>query len=238
MDFSWSEEQIAYKNSVIKFAKNELNEGLIERDREGVVSRENWQKCADFGIIGLAVPEEYGGSDADILTTMLVMEGLGYGSKDNGLIFAINAQMWSVQHPILEFGTEEQKEEWLPKFCDEQFFPATAALMEPRITFDAVDLHTTADLDGDTLVLNGKKCMVPLADQAEHILVYATTSRDSGPEAVEAVIVDKDTPGMAIGEREKYMGLRPLPLFSVTFEECRVPMSRRVGGDNGIDFIQ
>jgi alkylation response protein AidB-like acyl-CoA dehydrogenase len=105
MDFSWSKEQHAFRDAVVKFAQNELNEGLIDRERSGELARENWRKCADFGLIGLATPEEYGGAGEDILTTMLVMEGLGYGCKDNGLAFAINAQMWSVQHPIIQFGT-------------------------------------------------------------------------------------------------------------------------------------
>jgi alkylation response protein AidB-like acyl-CoA dehydrogenase len=103
VDFAWTEEQLAYKKAVIDFARKELNEGIIERDREGAFSRENWQKCADFGIQGLPFPEEYGGADADIVTSMLMMEGLGYGCRDNGLIFGINAQMWSVQMPIFSY---------------------------------------------------------------------------------------------------------------------------------------
>src|SRR3990170_8989780 len=114
MEFSWSDEQLAYKKAVIDFARKELNQDMIQRDKERVFIRELWKKCADFGIQGMAVPEEYGGSEADILTTMLTMEGLGYGCLDNGLIFGINAQMWSVQHPILAFGTEGQKQKYLP----------------------------------------------------------------------------------------------------------------------------
>jgi alkylation response protein AidB-like acyl-CoA dehydrogenase len=89
MDFSWSEEQLAYKKAVIEFAQKELNDGLLERDRDASLSRENWKKCAQFGIQGMPFPEAYGGSDADILTSMLTMEGLGYGCKDNGLILAL-----------------------------------------------------------------------------------------------------------------------------------------------------
>lgn len=88
MDFSWSEEQLTYKNSVIKFAQKELNEGLIERDKKGELSRQNWQKCAQFGLLGLATPEEYGGAGADILTTMLVMEG--FRQKD---IFTVSEDL-------------------------------------------------------------------------------------------------------------------------------------------------
>jgi acyl-CoA dehydrogenase len=140
--------------------------------------------------------------------------------------------------PVLEFGTEVQKQHWLPKFCGEKFYAATAALMEPRITFDPFQIHTTAELSGDTVILNGAKCMVPLADRAEQILVYATTAKGAGPSSMIAVIVDKGTPGMTVGEREKQMGLRPLPLFPVSFKDCEVPRDRRIGGDAGINYTR
>src|ERR1700752_728544 len=101
MDFTWSDQQLEFKKAVISFAQQRLNVAMIERDREGRFSRELWQECANFGIQGLPFPDTYGGGNADILTTMLTMEGLGYGCHDNGLIFGINAQMWSVQMPIL-----------------------------------------------------------------------------------------------------------------------------------------
>src|SRR4030067_2556077 len=110
MDFSWTEEQLKFKKAATAFAQKELNQAVIDHDRNGELSRENWEKCARFGILGLAIPEKYGGSGVDILTAMLVMEGLGYGCKDNGLIFGMNAQMWSVQHPILTFGSATQQE--------------------------------------------------------------------------------------------------------------------------------
>ena len=119
MDFSWSNDQVKLKESVIKFAKKELNRQIIRRDKDGVFSRELWEKCADFGIQGMPFPEEYGGVNSDILQPcMFVMEGLGYGCKDSGLIFGINAQMWSVQMPILSFGSEKQKNKYLPKLCN------------------------------------------------------------------------------------------------------------------------
>ena len=143
MDFSWTKEQLDFKNAVIEFARKELNTGLIDRDRQGELSRENWKKCARMGILGLATPEEYGGSGTDILTTMLVMEGLGYGCRDNGLIFAMNAQMWSVQHPILTFGTEAQKQKYLPGFCSGELIVAHG-MSEPDSGSDAYSLRTRA----------------------------------------------------------------------------------------------
>lgn len=93
MDFSWSEEQLEFRGAAVEFARKELNTGLTERDKGSEFSRENWQKCAQFGILGMPFAEEYGGLGGDILTTMLTMEGLGYGCRDNGLVFSINAQM-------------------------------------------------------------------------------------------------------------------------------------------------
>ena len=110
MDFEFSKEQLEYKRSAAHFAQNELNEGIIERDRDSVFSHELWKKCAEFGVQGAAFPEKFGGTNADILGTMLIMEGLGYGCKDSGLVFALNGQMWTVQMPILRFGSEAQKE--------------------------------------------------------------------------------------------------------------------------------
>jgi hypothetical protein len=144
MDFSWTDEQIAFKNAVIKFAQKELNNGIVDRDQKGELSLENWRKCAQFGIQGLPIPEEYGGSEADVMTTLLAMEGLGYGCRDNGLIFAINAQMWAVELPILVFGTPEQKQKYLPGLCRGEIIGAHG-MTEPDSGSDAYSLRTRAD---------------------------------------------------------------------------------------------
>jgi alkylation response protein AidB-like acyl-CoA dehydrogenase len=93
MDFSLTDEQLEYRAAAVNFARKELAEGVVERDRQGAFSRELWLKCAEFGVQGLPFPREYGGQGADLMTTVLVMEGLGYGCKDNGLLFALGAQM-------------------------------------------------------------------------------------------------------------------------------------------------
>ena len=114
MDFSWTGKQLAYRATVVEFAQRELERNLVERDRGGEFSWDDWLKCAGFGIQGLAVPAEYnGGNDTEFITAMLAMEGLGYGCRDNGLTFALNAQMWTVQLPIAHFGTDEQKSKFL-----------------------------------------------------------------------------------------------------------------------------
>ena len=116
MDFSWTKEQLDYKKKVTKFAQENFeNNNIVKRDNDCSFSLDDWKKCANFGIQGLAAPLEYGGTKdkVDLLSATLTMEALGYGSKDNGLPLALNAQMWTVQQPITEFGTHFQKEKYL-----------------------------------------------------------------------------------------------------------------------------
>ena len=109
MDFAWDEQQQEFRTAVIDFARRNLNGDLIGREDSGAFARDLWQKCAEFGIQGLPFPEQYAGSNQDVVTTMLAMEALGYACSDRGLLFSIHAHMWSVAMPILMFGTDEQK---------------------------------------------------------------------------------------------------------------------------------
>ena len=110
MDFSWSDEQRELRDSIIAFGKRELQDDVAARDKTGTFARDLWKKCATMGIQGVPIPEEYGGAGLDQLTAVLAFEALGYACDDGGLCFALNAQMWSVQMPILRFGSEEQKQ--------------------------------------------------------------------------------------------------------------------------------
>lgn len=228
MDFSWTEEQLKYKQAVIEFAQKELNEGLLDRDRQGELARENWTKCARMGILGLAVPEEYGGSGADILTTMLVMEGLGYGCRDNGLIFAMNAQMWSVQHPILMFGTEEQKQKYLPRMCSGEWIGAHG-MSEPESGSDAYSLRAKAERTGKGYVLNGTKTFVTNAPVADVALVFATVDAAKGMGGVTAFLIDAGTPGFRVSRNMEKMGLRTSPMGELILTDCFVPEESRLG---------
>jgi len=228
MDFSWTEEQLAYKSAVIDFARKELNEGVLERDAEGVLSRENWVKCAEFGIQGLPVPEEYGGLDADILTTMLTMEGLGYGCRDNGLIFAINAQMWSVQLPILTYGTEAQKLKYLPRLCSGEIIGAHG-MTEPGSGSDAYSLRTRAEPAEGGYVLNGTKMFVTNAPVADVAVVFATVDPSRGMWGITAFIVERGTPGLEISRDIQKMGLRTAPMGELVFTDCFLPEENQLG---------
>lgn len=228
MDFSWTDEQLAYKKAVIEFAQKNLNDGIIERDQAGELSRAAWQQCARFGIQGLPMPEAYGGADADILTTMLTMEGLGYGCHDNGLIFGINAQMWSVQMPILTFGSEAQKVKYLPGLISGQTIGAHG-MSEPDSGSDAYSLHTRATRRDDGYVLNGSKTFVTNAPVADLAVVFATVDPTKGMWGVTAFVVEKGTPGFRVSRNIEKMGLRTSPMGELVFEECFLPLENRIG---------
>lgn len=228
MDFSWDDEQLAYKKAVIEFAKKDLNQDLIERDREANLSRENWKKCADFGIQGMPFPEEFGGADADILTSMLTMEGLGYGCKDNGLIFGINAQMWSVQMPILHFGTQEQKQKYLPDLCHGDQIGAHG-MTEPNTGSDAYNLKTRAERVDGGYILNGTKTFVTNAPVSDLSIVFATVDPGRGMWGITAFIVETGTPGFRISRSIEKMGLRTSPMGELILEDCYIPESSRLG---------
>ncbi len=228
MDFSWSDEQLTYKNAVIDFAQKELNKGVMERDSHAEFSREGWRKCARFGIQGLPFPEEYGGAGADIMTTMLTMEGLGYGCKDNGLIFAMNAQMWSVQMPIFSFGTDAQKKKYLPGMCRGDIIGAHG-MSEPDSGSDAYSLHTRAERRDDGYVLNGSKMFVSNAPVADMALVFATVNPARKMWGVTGFLVEKGTPGFTVSKPIEKMGLRTAPMAELIFEDCFIPLENRLG---------
>lgn len=229
MDFSWSEEQLQLRRNAAEFARKELSDGLMERDRHSEFSRENWVKCAKFGIHGLPFEEEYGGLGMDILTSMLTMEGLGYGCGDNGLIFAINAQMWSVQMPIFRFGTEEQKERYLPGLCKGEMIGAHG-MSEPDSGSDAYSMRTRAERVDGGYVLNGAKTLVTNAPVADMAVIFATVDRTKGMWGVTAFIVDIGTPGFSISRQPMdKMGLRTALMGELIFQDCFLPDKNRLG---------
>jgi alkylation response protein AidB-like acyl-CoA dehydrogenase len=229
MDFSWTDDQLAFKEKAVRFAEAELNHNLSDRDRKASFPCESWQKCADFGIHGLGIPAEYGGQgDIDFLTAMLVMEGLGYGCQDNGLTFALNAQMWTVQRPILQFGTEQQKQRWLPDLCRGR--TGAHAISEPEAGSDVFSLKTRAEkqANGD-YILNGVKRFISLGPVADIALVFATLDPALNKWGITAFVVEKGRPGFQAGPVRDKMGLRTVPMADLIFENCRIPAENRLG---------
>jgi len=228
MDLEFTEEQLEIKKHAIRFAQKELNAEMVQRDREAIFSRDLWKKCADLGIQGFAFPARYGGNDADIISTMLLMEGLGYGCKDSGLIFAMNGQMWTVQMPIFRFGSDAQKDKYLPKLCSGEWIGAHG-MTEPGSGSDAFSLSTTARLDGDHYVLNGTKTFSTNAPMADVFIVFATVDKRKGFMGVTGFIVEKGFPGFGVSQEIGKMGLRTAPMAELILEDCVVPAENRLG---------
>lgn len=228
MDFDWTEEQRSFYATVVEFARRHLNEGVMAGDADLVFPHEAWKKCAEFGIQGLPVPPEYGGQGADPLTIVLAMEALGYACADNGLIFSLNAQMWSCEVPLIRFGTDEQKTRYLPGLCDGSMI-GVQGMSEPDSGSDAFSLATLARREGDKFVLNGSKTFITNAPVADIFVVFASTDRSKGAFGLSAFLVDRSSPGLEIGAPFRKMGLRTSPMSELSFSECRIPASQLLG---------
>src|SRR5580704_5958648 len=173
MNLELSEEQQHLQNAAIEFARSELNDEIIKRDRDEVFDFDGWKKCARFGAMGLPVPSEYGGMGLGITDVIAVMEGLGYGARDHGLLFSMNAHLWTNVLPILIYGTEEQRRKYLPGLCNGELIGANGA-SEPGAGSDIFSMRTRAERNGDNYVLNGTKTFVSNAPVANLFVVYAT----------------------------------------------------------------
>ena len=230
MNFDFSPDQEEIRADVAAFARAELNAGLLEDDQAGRFSREKWEKAARFGLHGLPMPESYGGTDRDLLTTVCAMEGLGYGCRDNGLIFSINAHIWSAEIPLLRFGNDDQKAHYLPRLISGEWI-AVHAMTEEESGSDAFNVHTTARRDGSHYVLNGSKVFITNGPVADVVIVFATLDRDDKTGGLTAFIVDKGTPGFDSSRGFQKMGLRTSPMGQVFLDDCRVPATSRLGAE-------
>jgi L-prolyl-PCP dehydrogenase len=230
MDFSWSEEDLNFRNEVIEFAKSELNDDIITRDKEGIFPRDLWQKCADFGIQGLATPKKFGGNldEVDIVRSMMAMQALGYASKDGGLVLALNAQMWTVQMSIVLFGTDAQKQKFLPKLTSGEWLGAHA-LTEAGSGSDVFSMKMTAEKKDGGYILNGEKCLVTLGPIADMAIVFANVNPKLGKWGVTAFLIEKNAEGYEAGPVREKMGLRTVPIGEIKLKDYFVSEENRLG---------
>lgn len=237
MDLAFTKHQEEFRDSAFDFAQSALNADIVERDRENIFSIENWKACADFGLQGILVPEEYGGLGLDALYYTAIMEGIGRGCKDNGLVFSINAHILTCIIPVLQHGSDSTKERYLYDLVAGDSIAANA-MTEPNSGSDAYSLRTTAQREGDHYILNGSKTFVTNAPVADIFIVYAVTGESRGFFSLSAFVVEKDTPGLFVGNKIEKMGLRTSPMSEIGFNNCRIPLENRLGaeGSGGIIF--
>ncbi len=232
LDFTLTDEQLAMKESTRKFAERELSPGAIERDVKAEFNLAGFRKCGEFGLLGLPVPKEYGGSGTDVITMMAAMEGLGRGCTDGGLILSLGAHVCICTIPVWQFGSEEQKKKFLPGLCSGEKIGAFG-LTEPNAGSDALAVQTTAKKDGDHWVLNGTKMFITNGPIADVVLTIATVDRAKKAGGLTAFLVEKGTPGFSCSRELDKMGMRSSPTGELVFEDCRVPDASVIGDVGG-----
>lgn len=228
MEFAWNDEQEQLRDAVAAFAQRELADDIVGRDAGGEFRRDLWDRCAHFGIPGLPIPAEYGGQGADPLTTMLALETLGHACRDNGLIFSLNAHMWSAAMPILRFGTEEQRKTFLPALCDGTSI-GVQGMTEPGTGSDAFALTTRATATGDGWTLQGSKTFITNAPVADVFIVFASTNPALGSLGISAFVVERETAGLEVGTPFEKMGLRTSPMSEMFFDGCELSSDAMLG---------
>jgi alkylation response protein AidB-like acyl-CoA dehydrogenase len=236
ISFGPSEEQEVVRETLRGFAEEAVRPLARECDEESHVPDDFLQSVWELGLTSTQIPESHGGGgeERSPVTNALVLEELAYG--DAALALAATAPS-QFAFAILDQGSEEQKQAYLPLFCGDRFHAASLALIEPIPAFDVFSPRTVAEPKGDAWVLSGTKSFVPFGDRASHFLVLARAG-SNGSAGVEAFVVPRDAEGLSISEPEKKMGLKALPTHGLTLERVEVAAADRLGGDAGCDVAR
>ncbi len=224
MDFELTPEQNMWREAVHDFADKEVRSRARETDEKAQFNWEAVRKMGPLGLLGLNVPEEYGGAGGDAVSAAIAIEELGWACGSTAL--AIAAHNGLACGPIAQFGSEALKEQWLPRLATGEGQLGALALTEPGAGSDlAGGVRTAAVLEGDSWIIDGQKMWTTNASVADVIVTLCRT----GPKALSLIIVPTNTPGLTIGPAEKKMGLRGSPTHAVTYDEVRVPRENLVG---------
>ena len=226
MDFSLSETHEAIRQVAREFAQKKLIPRAAEFDESGKMDFALAKEMGDSGFMGVVVPEEYGGAGLDTLAYVIIVEELGHGCASHCTMVGAHNSLFA--HPILKFGTEEQKKKYLPPVAAGDKF-AAFSLSEPGAGSDAAALEAFAVPDGDDYILNGTKIFVTNGAFADYIIVMAKTDRNAGWRGVTAFIVHKEMPGFSIGHIEEKMGLHASPTTELILQDIRVPKANVLG---------
>ncbi len=230
MEFSFTPEQVMFRETCLRFAREELFPRCEEADLKGEFDFTLWRKLGEMGLLGLPIPEEYGGQGADLVTCCLAGEAVGHAGVDGGHTLAWGAHTYLCAANILNHGTEAQKRRYLPKLASGEWIGAMA-LTEPGCGSDAAALTTTATRSGDRYVIKGAKTFITNAPLARVLVVFATLDRSRKHQGITAFIVERDTPGLATGRPMHKMGCRASATSEVFFDNCEIPLENCLGGE-------
>ncbi len=225
MDLDLSREEKLIQQMAREFAEKELEPIAAEIDEKELYPEESFQKAVKAGMTGIGIPREYGGSGGGAVTKVVVVSELAKKCASTAAIVSIHGICGDV---IYNFGTEEQKQKYLPQLTSGGKKGAFA-LTEPNAGSDAAAVATTAELDGDEYVLNGTKCFITGGNRADVAIIFASTDRSKGVRGLSAFIVEKGTPGFKAGKVEHKMGIRASDTSELILENCRIPKENLVG---------
>lgn len=235
MNFDFTEEQRMWQNAVHDFVEREIRPKARQVDEEAQFNHSIIDKMAALGLLGLNIPEEYGGAGVDAISAAIAIEELGWSCGSTALAIAAHNGLGTA--PIASFGTEEQKRRYLPRAASGKSGLVALALTEPDAGSDLQGgVRTRAEKTDQEWVLNGAKMWCTNASLAEYIITLVRTNPAASTKSLSMIIVPTDTPGLLIGPAEKKMGLRGSPTHAVTFENVRVPLDHLLGKEgNGLN---
>ena len=230
MNFELNDEQRMFREMVHEFVANELKPSARETDESGEFNWGAVRKMGPLGLLGLEVPEKYGGADVDGISAAIAIEEMGWACGSTAL--AISAHNGLALGPIVRFGTEDQKERWLPALASGKGKLACLALTEPGAGSDLQGgVSTAAVKEGDSWIIDGSKMWMTNASISDVMVILCRTDRAGGSQSLSQMIIPSDTPGITMGPPEKKMGLKGSPTHAVTFDEVQVPLSNLLGSE-------
>jgi butyryl-CoA dehydrogenase len=227
--FDLSEDQQAVRDMVRDFAESEIRPIAAEIDETHEFPAANVKKMAELGLLGMFVPEAYGGAGMDFVSYVIAVEEISRACASHGVICSVNNSL--VCYPILTYGNEAQKQKYLVPLAKGEKLGAYC-LTEPNAGSNAANQQTTAVLDGEHYVLNGTKLFITTAGPADVLVVYTSTDKTLGAKGISAFIVDADTPGVKKGKKEKKLGIHASDTREIAFEGARVPKENLLGEYN------
>jgi alkylation response protein AidB-like acyl-CoA dehydrogenase len=226
MEFTFTHEQEMMRQMVRDFARDRIAPAVKEMDEEDKFPRAVIDEMAKLGLMGIPIPEKWGGAGADFISYILALEEISRVSATVGVIVAVHTSVGTF--PILRYGTEEQKKKYVTRLARGEYLGAFA-LTEPHAGSNAAAIRTRATRVGDKYILDGSKIFITNANEADVYITFAVTDPDKGTKGITAFIVEKDTPGFSVGKKEKKMGLGGSNTSELIFERAEVPVENRLG---------
>jgi alkylation response protein AidB-like acyl-CoA dehydrogenase len=221
-----SEEHEMLRNAAREFAQNEILPIAAEHDESGEFPLDTVRKMGKMGLMGIEVPEEYGGAGMDTLAYVLALEEICKADAAHGTVMSVNNSLFC--YGILKFGTDEQKNKYLRDVASGAKIGAYS-LTEPMSGSDAATMRSRAVLEGDHYVINGRKSWVSSAPHADYILLFTMTDPDKGDKGISAFLVESDKPGFSRGRTEPKLGIRASATSEIVFENYKTPVGTRLG---------